>query len=152
MRGTQLADLMDTYADMIRAAPAFAGVLVLDGPTVSGDYDSDAIAVGVQPPGETVSPSARVSRTGPGGLMLADFESFALTCAISCRFDTGQGRTARRRACTLYDAAVALIATDPTLGGMVQLAMAGDWALWPLESVQGAEVLLQFDILGRGQL
>lgn len=149
--GTQVFAVLDRLvADLTMVTAQDDQVVVLDGPTVSGDMRA-AIAVGVPDPGSS-SAAVSVARTGPGGLTSHDQEQWSIGCSIGCSIGEGGHGPTRARVQQLFGVVQAHLRQNPTLGGTAMNARVGSWELWQLAGPQGSELLLHFQVVGFGQM
>lgn len=151
MSATEMFAGLARYDEELRTRATAAGIQVHGGPVVSGNYSPVHLATCVPAPGDTSSPAVRVVRTGPGGLTSNPGETWYVTCAISARVGSGSIEQARAAALAAFDVACDVV-KDLTLSGTVQQVRIGDWTLWNLQSDQGAEVLISYELVGAARL
>jgi hypothetical protein len=133
MASTVDAAITGLYA-LLSAAPALAGVTVHDGPPVVSET-AEWIAVGYSP-GESTSADINYEDRDVGGR--SQREQYDLLCSLVTN-SGDEGMQARRaRAVVLRDAVAAVLLTDATLGGAVDVARMTSAQLVQEQTSQGA--------------
>jgi hypothetical protein len=134
--------VVDALVAAVRAAPAFDGVRVDDGPPVRGREQADAIAIGFDV--QDVTPARGATTHGYGGRRQ---ESYGLSCSIDSVIGDPAGLPSRRlRAYELLDAMHALLAANDTLGGACSRAQITRHTYRPYQDEEVAGVLIEFGV------
>lgn len=134
------------------AAPAFAGVKVVDGPQVTYDASPEWLFVGYD--------GGDLDGKTPGITTAQDFMSFdktfhevaAVTCALTVKGGGPDLVAARARVYTLLTAASDSVRTDLTLGGAVMKSYVSESKYLPLIGSGGSKARLVFDVTYQAKL
>lgn len=116
MAESRVPDAIDNLVALFEAAPALAGVTVVDGPIVTNDPLREAIFVGYDgdPDGEGQAVDFGQEWASIG--QLAKDETFSVTCAVVVWRGSTKVRPVRVRAYELMAAVGVVLRTDPSLG------------------------------------
>jgi hypothetical protein len=122
-----------------------AGVPVRDGPELTAEPSTEAVAVGYR--GGDQGQDVVTGTASPEGLaVLPDRERYAITCCAEV-LDTGSNITAARiRAYQLHAACGAAVAADHTLGKAVLRASVGIGSLQQQQTADGALARVTFPV------
>lgn len=133
---------VDALVAVLRAAPTLSGVRVFDGPEAVWP-DAELVAVGLSPEDLTVT-----STRTPRGLRATRDSADVICLARSWAGDT-LVKPRRDRAFALYDAVVALVEADPTLGGACSHSEVTGAAYMPAQTRTGVVVDVVFVVQAR---
>ena len=128
------------------AALGGAGVLVLDGPSLTAPGGQEAVAVGYAGDAAQAQPAVTGTAVPEGLGVLPDRERYAVTCVIEVVDPGGDMTAARTRAYALHAACGAAVAADHTLGGAVLNAWPGFGTLYPQQTTGGALARVVFPV------
>lgn len=138
---TRVAAVMDELFTRLSTHPELADVLVLDGPTVSGDVTRDVIVIGLGDDGTTAD--VMVSRTGPRSFE----EQYEIGAVVSSFSGTGVTKTARDQVTRILAVLENMLTNDLTLGGVCGLIALGPTVLWrQIPTANGTQVRLSCTI------
>lgn len=134
--------VIDALVAALKAAPAFKGVRVDDGPPVKRREERDGIAVGFDI--QDLTPATTAVRAGYGGRRE---ESYGLTCSIDSSSGDPDAMPAHRlRAYELLIAVYELLAENEDLGGTCSWARVTRHAYRPYQDGTGSGVLIEFGV------
>jgi len=128
------------------AALGGAGVLVLDGPSLTAPGGQEAVAVGYAGDPAQAQPAVTGTAVPEGGAVLPARERYAVTCVIEVADPGGDIAAARTRAYALHAACGAAVAADHTLGGAVLNAWLGTGTLTQQQTTAGALARVVFGV------
>jgi hypothetical protein len=133
---TRVPLILDELYSRLSTHPELAGVVVLDGPAVSGDHTRDVIVLGL---GDGENADVMVTRSGPRSYE----EAYAIGLVISSFSGAGISKTARDQVARVLSVLEDILTTDLTLRdtcGLIALGPSIQWRQIP--SAAGVQVRL----------
>ncbi|MGW0805950.1 hypothetical protein [Nonomuraea sp. NPDC002799] len=107
---------IDNLMALLAAAPALAGVKVIDGPLVTNDPLKEAVYVGYDGAADGEGQAVEFTQTWAAIGQRAKGETFTLTCAVAVWRGGTKVRPVRVRAFELLAAVEDAVREDPSLG------------------------------------
>ncbi|MER7063960.1 hypothetical protein [Streptomyces albidoflavus] len=142
-----MPDVIDALVALFGAAPALAGVKVVDGPLVTNDPLPQAVFVGYDGDPEGEGQAADMSQEWAAIGQKARDESFTVTCAVAAWKGSTTVRPIRLRAFELLAAVEDALRADPALGLSPPTVVAfASGSLVQSQRQSGVEVRIPFQI------
>lgn len=113
---SRVPDVIDALVALFAAAPALAGVKVIDGPVVTSDSLKDAVFVGYDGDDEGEGQAVEFTQEWASIGQRAKGETFSVTCAVVVWRGGTKVRPIRVRAFELLAAVEDALRDDPSLG------------------------------------
>lgn len=138
---TSIPGAIANLVTALKAAPTLAAVTIYDGPPVKATGRKDYICVGYTPDTDTIAFQRSWAAIGAR----RQEEDYEIPCSALV-WSGGTNMTVRRNlAFDLLDAVAAVLAADPTLGGVLRLAaINGPGSLGQTQTSAGAAADLRF--------
>lgn len=121
---TRVPLVMDELYSRLTSHPDLVGVLVLDGPIMSGDYKRDVIILGLGEDGD--SADINVYRTGPREYE----ETYTISVVVASFSGEGVTSVARQQVAVVLGVIENMLTTDLTLRETCGLIALGPSVLW----------------------
>jgi len=136
-----LSALVESVTASFAASPSLQDVLVIDGPPLANIEAADMVALGLSL--TYAVGAAGDNRPAWGGVTSAPFDIRGSLQSWSG--DNGL-QPRRARALALLDGVDAVLKADQQLGGTCDRAYLSRWNYQPVESPQGASVVIEFTV------
>ncbi|UBU10033.1 hypothetical protein [Nonomuraea gerenzanensis] len=147
MTTSRIPAVIDELVDRFRAAPALAGVKVLDGPLVTGSPLKAAICVGFDGDPTGDGQAADFAQAWASIGQKAKDETFTITCTVVVWSGSTAVRAARVRAFEVLAAAEDVLRGDPALGQPPPtISAVTSGALIQVQEGSGMQVRIPFQI------
>ncbi len=152
VRPSTVPAVIARLAEILRGHANLTEALVLDGPTLSGNYRAVTLMIGYSDPDR---PTATVSRQSPGGIRSNDGETFSIQCLISAVDGSTNDEAclnARTAAAAAFAVVEEVVTKDPTLGRTCGVLTIGDQEWWQAPTPTGIEAAILFRLNGKALL